>query len=659
MLSSSHAVRWLVLVGVLVLLAGGAWAGWFFLLRTGAATPTSVRGPDPDTTPPPDPRVTFATDFQNVKPGVQYVGDAACRPCHKDQCDGYHNHPMGKSAAVAGQAEPLEKYDAAGKNPFTTPAHKLSVTADGKKHAVSGADPATAGVPAYEVPVDVVIGSGTRGRSYLTLDRGAVWQSPVSWFTRDGRWNVSPGFDLSDGGRRGVRGECLFCHVNRTEPVPRSENLYKQVLVGQAAIGCERCHGPAELHVAKQTDGAKRTGRDTTIVNPKHLPQQLQMDVCRQCHLLGEQRVTRRGRELDEFRPGLPFDQFVSVYVRHPDLADTRRSVGQFEQIEKSECFARSKAMTCTSCHDPHFSPAEEDKHDPPLSPPKEDKPTFFRTKCMTCHEKRGCAEKEPVRQAKGNDCVACHMPKRGSTSVAHAAVTDHTIPRRADASSTTHRGGQLLPGMTPIVAYRVGQNAPSAEERDRDLGVALAVQLTNLSGGDPAVAQSVAKAAVAKLTAAVGRWPTDDIAWLRLSNAYGVLGEAKKCVEAARKAAELQPESEWALATLAEAEMASGDSARAIEVWEKLIKLNPSAVSYRLLRASALRVRQEWAKAEQGYRDALAIDPMVAEAHLFLAVVLDKQGKADEAKKEADAAFALETNAEALKLYRQVWAKK
>jgi hypothetical protein len=36
--------------------------------------------------------------------------------------------------------------------------------------------------------------------------------------------------------------------------------------------------------------------------------------------------------------------------------------------------------------------------------------------------------------------------------------------------------------------------------------------------------------------------------------------------------------------------------------------------------------------------------------------VVLDKQGKADEAKKAADAAFALETNPDVLKLYRQAF---
>ena len=37
--------------------------------------------------------------FQNARPGVAYVGDAACARCHREIALDYHSHPMGRSLA--------------------------------------------------------------------------------------------------------------------------------------------------------------------------------------------------------------------------------------------------------------------------------------------------------------------------------------------------------------------------------------------------------------------------------------------------------------------------------------------------------------------------------------------------------------------------------
>ena len=37
--------------------------------------------------------------FQNARPGVAYVGDAACARCHREIAVDYHSHPMGRSLA--------------------------------------------------------------------------------------------------------------------------------------------------------------------------------------------------------------------------------------------------------------------------------------------------------------------------------------------------------------------------------------------------------------------------------------------------------------------------------------------------------------------------------------------------------------------------------
>ncbi|MBX9627543.1 MAG: hypothetical protein K2X82_27325, partial [Gemmataceae bacterium] len=408
-----------------LVLAAGAAAWAFWPSSADAPPPDHAAGPavDPEP-PPPDPRLTFDTPFRNVKPDVRYLGDAACSGCHADIDKSYHQHPMGRSAAVVGDGPAVEKYDPDARNPFAVHGYTLRAdrTPGGVVHRVSAARPDGEPLPDYAVTADVAIGSGARGRSYLTVDRGAVWQSPLSWYGHEGRWDLSPGYDLGgNGGRRAVVPECLFCHVDRVDPVPGSRNRYRDPLLpGQAAIGCERCHGPGELHAAERAGGAAPAGPDTSIVNPRHLPPALRSAVCEQCHLQGQERVVRRGRDVWEYRPGLPFGQFVSVFVRHPSLAQAHRSVGQFEQMEASKCYTASAGrLGCTSCHDPHAAPDAGAKAG------------FYRARCLTCHETKGCTAPEPDRRAKADSCVACHMPRAGSANIVHTSITDHRVPRR------------------------------------------------------------------------------------------------------------------------------------------------------------------------------------------------------------------------------------
>ena len=69
-------------------------------------------------------------------------------------------------------------------------------------------------------------------------------------------------------------------------------NRYRPPVFQGHEIGCERCHGPGELHVAHPEIIG---GRDMTIVNPASLAPSLRDAVCEQCHLQGEKRVLRRG----------------------------------------------------------------------------------------------------------------------------------------------------------------------------------------------------------------------------------------------------------------------------------------------------------------------------------------------------------------------------
>jgi hypothetical protein len=591
--------------------------------------PATDRDPDPPPPitpkpepPPPDPRLTFATPYRNVRPGVAYVGDTACAECHAKLVASFHDHPMGQSAEWLARAVPVERYGPAAHDVFSAEGLEFHAerTANGLVHRVSLPG---GRLPDYATRADVVIGSGTRGRSYLSVEGGAVWQSPVSWFSDAGRWDLAPTHEMDQGGRRPIIPACLFCHTDRVEALPGADNRYRERLFpGQVGIGCERCHGPGELHAAERRAGRAPAGADDAIVNPRRLPDDLRADVCRQCHLQGAQRVVRRGRDLFEYRPGLPWDQFATVLVLRPEEADYRKSVGQFEQMEVSRCFAGSGGkLGCTSCHDPHRKPAPADAA------------AFYRDRCLTCHESKGCSLPIAERRAKGDSCVACHMPRRDSSTITHASVTDHRVPRKPGGAEPTpaHASG------TPFVPYPAGPHAPPAEERERDWGIAAAEVVNSKPESRP-----VREFAAERLSAAVKRWPDDAEAWTALAAVRGAAGDRRQAVEAARAAVDADPRSEAALGRLALEARLAGEVDTALPAADRLVEMNPTALAHRLTRCDVYLRRHDWARAEADARAALAIEPLCWQARLHLAVCRYHQADPAAARDEATTAAGL-----------------
>jgi len=626
----------MLVLGALLLV--GAAALWYATNRHASPPPPEQTSDAPsDLSPdplPPDPRLTFPTTFRNVKPDVQYVGDARCAECHGDICMTYRNHPMGRSAEFIRPSAVIEKFDGSANSPLQIGVYELRVakTPDRVVHRLSAKDSTGNPLPDYVVQANIAIGSGARGRSYLWMEEGAVWQSPVSWFSEEAQWKLFPGFHSRTGGAWPAHADCLFCHVDRVEPVRGTLNRYREpVFPLQAAIGCERCHGPGALHVAERSANVLAEKIDTSIVNPRHLPPELQASVCAQCHLEGQERVARRGRHVFEFRPGLPFELFVTVFVRHPDLTDGLHSGGQFEQIERSRCFTSSGGrLSCTSCHDPHLAPAPAARA------------SFYRDRCLACHESKGCTAPQSDRTLKGDSCVACHMPRGDSANLAHVSVADHRILRRPTAPLS---GRTLAPVDVPLVAFRTGAYAPPPEERERDLGIAFSRLTTKIPLTAPAVKERMATLAIDRLTASLEKWRGDADAWVGMSVARGARGEGGEWLTAATNAATLDPNSEAALTEQASAALATGRFDVAAEVAARLIQLNPSAVEHRLTWATALVRQGEWGKAEEALRTILGRNPLHVQARLLLAVCRHHLGDAAGGRREAETAAGLITD--------------
>jgi hypothetical protein len=250
----------------------------------------------------------------------------------------------------------------------------------------------------------------------LVERNGGLYQSPIGWYAREPHWALSPLYEVRNlHFDRPITKGCLFCHANRFDMAAGRAPVFHGL-----AIGCERCHGPGELHV-RQPELVD--GQDLTIVNPADMdPPALREAVCEQCHLQGFARTRPLGRSEFDYRPGLPLSDFVIVSSGRGDPVAALRSVGHVEQMRQSRCYEGSGgALGCISCHDPHRRPSPEDRV------------VFFRERCLKCHDKQPCSLTRDERLARNpaDDCTACHMPRsRTTVDIAHTSTTLHTVPR-------------------------------------------------------------------------------------------------------------------------------------------------------------------------------------------------------------------------------------
>jgi hypothetical protein len=567
-----------------VLLAAGAAGAWKWWPR-----------------PQPAPLVAWL----NTQPGVRYVGDAACANCHADIAEKYRHHPMGQSLSpiAADVADPPTAS-------FNSHGFTLLTERRGNKLIHSEKLFDATGKPVVETSAEVcfVCGSGQQGKSYL-IDRGGfLFLSPIAWY-RAGGWKPSPGYEQGTlHFDRPVTYACLNCHSNRPLHVAGSENRYREPTFDGHAIGCERCHGPGELHIQSQGDH--------TIVNPAKLPPALRDSVCEQCHLQGEARVVRRGKSLDDYRPGLPLSDFLAVFVRPPELAQGRRALNHVEQMEVSRCREGSGGkLGCISCHDPHSLPD-----------PKE-RLAHFRNRCLQCHADAGCRlpEHERLKQNPADSCIDCHMPKAESANIAHMAVTDHRIVRRQGYNPPTPE--RLRPGGEfPVILFHGHLPGAKGDDERRNLGLMATDMATR--PGPPQVQRMIAARAEPILRQAVSEVGDDVEALEALGTALTLQGRESDAVAFFDRALALAPER----ASLLEAAALANPTP---ERWRRYLAVAPLRPRGHFHLAEALVARKDWSGVINECRESLRFDPMHVATRKLLAKALRETGDAPAAARE------------------------
>lgn len=608
--SRKRAIWGLATVGLAALLGFVTWRLW-----PGRETDSGLAVPVPA---PPNPQLVYQGPFQNIRPEVPYVGDAACAGCHKDIADAYKSSAMGRSMRPIAEVAPLQQYDDSTNNPFELLGYRFHVDRQGNRvwHRQSRSGPGGEPLLDFSLEAQYVIGSGTRGYSYLTDRDGFLFQTPISWFSQKGIWDKSPGFVADRFSGRPITETCLYCHTNRAPAIEGYTNRYDRPFGHGYAIGCERCHGPGDKHVRE--GGVLTEGFDPTIVNPRKLPDHgLREAICQQCHLEGKARIVLRGRRLDEFRPGLPLDSFLATFV----IADEPgvKAVSHVEQMYHSGCFLGGQGtqkMGCTSCHDPH------------RQVPAGERVAFYRARCLKCHETHGCSAAPVARAQKHDSCVDCHMPRFQSSDIVHTASTDHRVIRPGKTKE-----------LTPAEDGRIELfHAPLArvpdKERSRDLGMAQ----VQFAGSDTALLER----GLALLETAGTDFP-DDLPGLEMRGyALLTLGRPGQAAQVLRQVLDQAPDREMALLRYATACEAMGLEKPALDSWQRSAELNPWLPIAREHLAALLTKAGAWKELQPHAEAWLRLEPGNVNAHKAWITALVRNGRGGEARRALARARAL-----------------
>lgn len=378
---------------------------------------------------------TAPPTYLNHAAEVQYTGLKSCIGCHQDIYQTYLQTGKGRSFYLPSRQNVIENFQA---KPVYDSYSDLYYKAfwRGPDMYISEFRLQNRDTVHYRAEkVDYVIGSGNQTRTYLFEINGYFYEMPITWYVGKKIWDLSPGYEkgANSGFNRTIGQQCLECHTSDNDFVLHSGNKFASIGSG---ISCEKCHGPGEAHVKLMTAGSKESIKnsiDYSIVNPKNLPVQIQFDVCRQCHLEGIT-VPKAGKDLLDFRPGLPLNSFVDVFIPVANMNNPEFGFASHaERLQQSPCFIGSgQKLTCNTCHDPHKAL-------------KGNSLEFYDAKCQGCHELKTLVDPHKNLNITDKNCVTCHMPKSGTTDIPHVSSTDHFIRKKADTQPVTVSKNKLV----------------------------------------------------------------------------------------------------------------------------------------------------------------------------------------------------------------------
>lgn len=515
-------------------------------------------------------QTTSAEHYLNTRPGVEYVGDVACRTCHSSIYQSFKQTGMGRSVSVP-SAEDL--HDLAKPVNLVNPRlkRKYSVYArDGKMiHEESATDAAGHLVFSESHEIAYTVGAGDVGKSYLVAQGDTLFVSPISYYATLGGFDLSPGYTqgaFRDFTRR-VVDLCADCHTGMPQLAAGSHDRFQQPPFRFLTVGCERCHGPGAAHLRQHAQEATVEGAveqpaiDSSIVNPRKLRAEIRDDVCAQCHFAGDARVLQPGKNYLDFRPGTALGDVVAIFSVPQSIKGNHFiALDQFEQLKMSRCWTASAGrLGCISCHDPHVQ-----LHGDPAA-------EFFRNRCLSCHTTSACRAPQAQRQATSpaDNCIQCHMPKQTSENIGHSSITDHRILRASSEIPAALQGSASPVSMDLINDTKLPASSGGTADL-RNLALAYAQVALHF----PELGQK----GLATLEQAAAALPHD----AEVQAAYGLVlrvarpQEEKTAAQALQKAIDLGSKSAEVRTQLARLRLQQGEVTAAMTLYKESIQIEP-----------------------------------------------------------------------------------
>jgi hypothetical protein len=345
--------------------------------------------------------------------GVAYAGSATCIKCHGDIYKSNIHTAHFNSSRRTDASELKEKLVKSGDQYVFDKDLKVKMERlRGRYYQVSY----ERGKVKERHSIDITIG-GVKGENYFTWNADRILQLPIAYFNARQSLTTSPGYSVeSPDFSRVIPQRCLECHTSfikesssATQKRPVIEFEKSSLVFG---IDCERCHGPAALHVQFQTENPDSV-KARYITPFRSLTREQRLDLCSTCHSGNKSYMMR---SIFNFKPGDSMANYKLPDVNIPgDVLDVHGN--QLQLLQKSKCFINSK-MDCSNCHNTHKNERSE--------------PILFATRCITCHaEGHNYCKLSNVKNAdflKAN-CVKCHMPSLPSASIVVHTANGKTIP--------------------------------------------------------------------------------------------------------------------------------------------------------------------------------------------------------------------------------------
>ena len=426
------------------------------------------------------------------------------------------------------------------------------------------------------------IGSGRKGRSYLFSVQGFLFETPINWYSQEGKWGMTPAYADAKQIPMNLPAlmDCMNCHGSGLQPpVAGTDNKFSGPPFQHGGITCQRCHGEGVGHGGSRgrsnagsstaesgtadSSNVGSTGNGSSIVNPARLPAERRDAICMECHFEGTVAVQQPGKKVYEFQPGERLEDYIHYFLLSGNQPEKAEALSQFEALSMSACKRKSgDKMWCGSCHDPHAEPAAA-----------AEKAAYYRGKCLACHGEAFAAK----HHADKPDCTKCHMPELPSKDVAHTEGTDHRIMRYPNAPPVPQLEVRGTPG-APLVAFPAS-DAGIGTTRDFALAFETLAQRN--------VADTAQKAEQ-YLRKAVTERPEDAVLLAALGFVDQKNRNEKEARELYERALKIDPLDNDAATDLGILEARAGNLRRAVELWQGAFSRAPyrSAIGMNLAMA-------------------------------------------------------------------------